>query len=716
MERKGLPAAAGPASHRRHPLPPPLAMPPSVPIQYRSPSSEPQMTNPPLDFTDLPRLDHITPAHIAPAIDTLLEEAEAAVEQARNVAPVTWDTFVTPLQDATEKLGRAWGQVTHLQSVMNIPQIREAYNAALPKVTRFFSALGQDQALYAQYRTLARSPGFKAYDQARRKAVENALRDFRLGGAELEDDKRARFTEVQQELASLSAKFSENLLDATDAFALYVEDEAELAGLPADVLAACAAAAREDGRQGWKLTLHMPCYLPVLTYADSRDLRETLYRAYGVRASESGPAELDNSDNIERILALRAELAALLGFDSYAEVSLATKMAKTPDEVLGFLRELAGKAKPHAQRDRAELEAFARDELGLETLEPWDLAWASEKLRQSRYSYSALEVKQYFTEPEVLGGLFTLILDLYGLKVEQDEAPIWHEDVRFYRLVDAGGRLVGQFYLDPYARSGKRGGAWMDDCRNRRQRAGSDQTPVVYLVCNFGRGVGGKPATLGHDEVLTLFHEMGHGLHQLLTEVGTLPVAGINGVEWDAVELPSQFMENFCWEWERVRAMSAHVDTGEPLPRDLFGRMLAAKNFQSGMQTVRQLEFALFDMLLHSGAEAAKDGVMALLERVRDEVAVNRPPAWHRFPHQFGHIFAGGYAAGYYSYKWAEVLSADAYAAFEEAPEALAETGARFRREILARGGSRPALENFTAFRGREPEIDALLRHSGMAA
>ena len=674
------------------------------------------MTNPLLDFSGLPRFDAIRAGHVAPAIDALLAEAKTAVERARTVEPVTWDAFVEPLQDATERLTRAWRQVSHLQAVVNTPELREAYNAALPEVTRFSSALAQDQALYAQYRALAEAPEFEGYDAVRRKTVENALRDFRLGGAELPEDGRARFAEVQQELATLSAKFSENLLDATDAFALYVEDEAELAGLPADVLAACRAAAEADGRPGWKLTLHMPCYLPVQTYADNRGLRETLYRAYGVRASESGPAGLDNSDNIERILALRAEHAALLGFGSYAEVSLATKMAKTPDEVLAFLRELAAKARPHAERDRAELEAFARDELGLETLEPWDLAWASEKLRQSRYSYSALEVKQYFTEPEVLGGLFALIEDLYGLKVEQDEAPTWHEDVRFYRLVDAAGRLVGQFYLDPYARTGKRGGAWMSDCRNRRQRAGGDQTPVVYLVCNFGRGVGGKPATLGHDEVLTLFHEMGHGLHQLLTEVGALPVAGINGVEWDAVELPSQFMENFCWEWERVRAMSAHVDSGEPLPQDLFERMLAAKNFQSGMQTVRQLEFALFDMLLHSDAEEAKDGVMPLLERVRDEVAVNRAPEWHRFPHQFGHIFAGGYAAGYYSYKWAEVLSADAYAAFEEAPDALAETGERFRREILSRGGSRPALENFTAFRGREPEIDALLRHSGMAA
>lgn len=679
------------------------------------------MTNPLLDFSGLPRFDAITPAHVAPAMDALLAEAEAAVTHGRTVAPVTWEGFITPLEDATERLGRAWGVVGHLQAVVNTPELREAYNAALPRVTRFFSALAQDQALYAQYRTLAQSPEFAGFDQARRTAVENALRDFRLGGAELEEDQRARFAQLQEDLAAAGARFSENLLDATDDFALYVEDEAELAGVPADVRDACRAAAAEDGRKGWKLTLHMPCYLPVQTYADNRELRETLYRAYGVRASEAGPAELDNSDLIERTVTLRTEMARLLGFTNYAEVSLATKMADAPDDVLDFLRELAGKALPHARRDRAELEEFARDELGLDTVQPWDLAWASEKLRQARYAYSALEVKQYFTEPKVLDGLFGLIHDLYGLRVEPDQAPTWHEDVRLYRLVDGDGRLVGQFYLDPYARSGKRGGAWMNDCRNRRRLAGGDQTPVVYLVCNFGKGMDGKPATLSHDEVVTLFHEMGHGLHQLLTEVGELPVAGINGVEWDAVELPSQFMENFCWEWPRVRAMSAHVDTGEPLPRELFDRMLAAKNYHSGMQTVRQLEFALFDMMLHSGAEAGDDAidaaqVLALLEQVRDEVAVIRPPSWHRFPHQFGHIFAGGYAAGYYSYKWAEVLSADAYAAFEEAPDALADTGARFRREILARGGSRPALENFKAFRGREPEIEPLLRHSGMTA
>ncbi len=674
------------------------------------------MTNPLLDFSGLPRFDAIRPEHVAPAIDRLIADAEAAVQAAETAAPVDWEHFVVPLDDATERLARAWNQVAHLEGVVNTPELREAYNAALPKVTRFWSALGQNLALFAQYRRLAASPAFAGYGDARRKVVENELRDFRLGGAELPDAEKARHGEIREELSALSAKFSQNVLDATDAYALHVEDEAKLAGLPADVVAACRAAAEKEGRSGWKLGLQMPVYLPVQAYADDRELRATLYRANAVRASELGDAPaLDNSALIGRILALRHELAVLLGFASYAQYSLATKMADTPDEVLAFLRDLAARAKPHARRDRAELEAFAKERLGIGTLEAWDLGYASEKLKQARYSFSAQEVKQYFTEPAVLAGLFGVIGDLYGLRVEADSAPVWHEDVRFFRLVDGDGRLVGQFYLDLYAREGKRGGAWMDDCRNRRETARGAQTPLVYLVCNFGKGVDGKPATFTHGDVTTLFHEMGHGLHQLLTRVGELGVAGINGVEWDAVELPSQFMENFCWEWARVQAMTAHGDGGEPLPRVLFERMVAAKNFQSGMFTVRQLEFALFDMELHDGLEPAQDEVQRLLDRVRAEVAVNHPPAWNRFQHQFSHIFAGGYAAGYYSYKWAEVLSADAYAAFEEAPDRVAETGARFRSEVLSRGGSRAAAENFRAFRGRAPRIDALLRHSGMA-
>ncbi|GAB3064081.1 M3 family metallopeptidase [Stenotrophomonas tumulicola] len=672
--------------------------------------------NPLLDFSGLPRFDQIRPEHIGPALDVLLADAEAAVAAAERVQPVTWESFVVPLDDATERLWRAWGQVGHLQAVVNTPELREAYNQNLPRVTRFGSALGQNLALFRQYQVLASGPDAGGFDEPRRKVLDNTLRDFRLGGAELDGPDKERFTAIKEELSALAAKFSQNVLDATDAWSLFVEDETRLAGLPQDVRDSARAAAGKDGKQGWKLTLQMPCYLPVQTYAEDRDLREILYRASAQRASEFGDEALDNSGNIERILALRAELATLLGFGSYADYSIATKMAQDPAEVLAFLRDLAARAKPFAAKDRAELERFARDELRLDSLQAWDLAFAADKLKQARYSYSEQDVKQYFSEPKVLDGLFAVIEQLYGLKVQPDTAPAWHADVRFFRLVDAHGALVGQFYLDLYAREGKRGGAWMDDCRNRRQRAdGSVQTPLVYLVCNFGRGAEGKPATFSHNEVTTLFHEMGHGLHQLLTRIGELGVAGINGVEWDAVELPSQFMENFCWEWDHLQAMTANVDTGEPLPRALYDKMLAARNFHSGMATVRQLEFGLFDMLLHERTDSTQEPVLAVLDRVRAEVAVNHPPAWNRFPHQFSHIFAGGYAAGYYSYKWAEVLSADAYAAFEEAPEALAATGARFRDEIIGRGGSRSAAANFQAFRGRAPNIDALLRHSGMA-
>ncbi|MDR7193628.1 M3 family metallopeptidase [Luteimonas terrae] len=672
------------------------------------------MDNPLLDQSGLPRFDEIEPAHVQPAIDALVVEAETALALAGRAQPVTWDNVIAPLEDATQRLGRAWNQVGHLNAVVNTPAMREAYNTALPKVTGFFSALGQDQALFTAYQALSDQADALGLDVLQRRVLAHALRDFRLGGAALADAERARFSEIQQALAKLSSEFSEHVLDATDAFAVYVEDLAELDGLPEETLAAARAAAERDERPGWKLTLQMPSYLPIQTYATNRALRERFYRAYGLRASESGPEALDNGPLIGRILTLRDEQARLLGHANYAELSLATKMATAPDAVLAFLRDLAARARPHAEEDLEALAAFAREQLGIPTLEPWDMSFASDRLRQARYDYSAQTVKRYFTEDRVLAGLFDVIQSLYGLRVERDQAPVWHEDARFYRLTDADGTLVGQFYLDLYAREGKRGGAWMDDCRNRRATADGVQTPVVYLVCNFGRGTGGRPATFTHGEVTTLFHEMGHGLHQLLTQVDSLPIAGINGVEWDAVELPSQFMENFCWEWERVQAMTAHVDTGEPLPRELFDRMLAARNFQSGLQTLRQIEFSLFDMLLHSDFDASRDDVQALLTRVRDEVAVTRIPDWHRFPNQFSHIFAGGYAAGYYSYKWAEVLSADAYAAFEESTDQLSVTGGRFRDEVLSRGGSRDAIENFRAFRGRDPDIAALLRHSGM--
>src|SRR5512139_2627927 len=687
--------------------------------------------NPLLDFSGLPRFAEFKPEYVSPAVDQLLAECRAAVARAEAAdTPAEWDAFVAPLDDANERLGRAWGQVSHLHSVMDSPELREVYNANLPKITVYYAELGQNEALFAKFKALKASPGYAALSAARKKIVENELRDFRLGGAELPADKKARFMQVQEELAQLSAKFEENLLDATNDFALYVDDATELSGVPDDVLAMMKAAAEADGKSGWKITLHMPSYLPVMQYADNRALREQVYRAYVTRASEfppatasgdKGEAKWDNTPLIASILKLRREAAELLGFASYAEVSLAAKMADTPAEVLKFLDELGIRARPYAEKDYAELKAFAREELGIADLQAWDTTYASEKLSVARYSFSDQEVKQYFPEPRVLAGLFRLIETLYGLHVRADSAPVWHPDVKFYTLTDRTGQRVGQFYLDLYARASKRGGAWMDDVITRRRKGDGIQTPVAYLNCNFSGPVGGKPALFTHDEVITLFHEFGHGLHHLLTQVEDLGVSGISGVEWDAVELPSQFMENFCWEWDVLQGMTRHSETKDKLPRALFDKMIAAKNFQSGLQMLRQIEFSLFDLRLHSDYDAnSKQTVQQLLDEVRKEVAVLIPPAFNRFQNSFSHIFAGGYAAGYYSYKWAEVLSADAYALFEDEAEGYGgvlnpEVGHRFWSEILAQGGARPALESFKAFRGREPTIDALLRHNGMA-
>ena len=682
----------------------------------------PMDTNPLLDFSGLPRFAEFKPEFVTPAIDQLLADARAAVARAEAAdTPAEWDAFVAPLDDANEKLGRAWGQVSHLHSVMDSPELREVYNENLPKITIFYAELGQNEALFAKFKALKAHPDYAALSAPRKKIVENELRDFRLGGAELPADKKARFMQVQEELAQRSAKFEENLLDATNDFGLFIDDGAQLAGLPEDVQAMMKAAAEADGKTGWKITLQMPSYLPVMQYADNRALREQIYRAYVTRASEFGKPEFDNTPLIGSILRLRREAAELLGFKSYAEVSLAAKMADTPAEVLKFLDELGARARPYAEKDYEELKAFARGELGLADPQACDNTYVSEKLSVDRYSFSDQEVKQYFPEPRVLAGLFKLIETLYGLHVREDRAPVWHPDVKFYTLTDHGGQRVGQFYLDLYARASKRGGAWMDDVITRRKTNGGIQTPVAYLNCNFSGPVGDKPALFTHDEVITLFHEAGHGLHHLLTQIEELGVSGINGVEWDAVELPSQFMENFCWEWDVLKHMTAHVETGDPLPRALFDKMLAAKNFQSGLQTLRQIEFASFDMHLHddfdpNGSRTAQD----LIDDIRRQVAVIIPPAYNRFPNNFSHIFAGGYAAGYYSYKWAEVLSADAYALFEDEAEGYGgvlnpEVGHRFWSEILAQGGARPALESFKAFRGREPTIDALLRHNGMA-
>ena len=673
--------------------------------------------NPLLDFNGLPRYTEVRPEHVTPAIDQLLTKNRALVERlAAEPAPPTWDGFVQPLEDANERLSRAWGQVSHLHSVLDSPELRQAYNENLPKISQYYAELSQHEGLYRKFKALAAGPEYATLSVARRKIVDNELRDFRLGGAELPDEQKARFKAVQEELARLSAKFEENLLDATNAWSRLVTDESELDGVPDDVKQMFAEMAQAAGQTGWRLNLQAPSYLPVMQFCANRALREEMYRAYVTRASEFGPAQLDNTPLINQILRLRQEAAHLLGYPDYAHVSLVPKMAQTPAEVLDFLDTLARRAKPYAERDMAELREFAAKELDLPDLEAWDVAYASEKLRQARYAFSEQEVKQYFQEPRVLAGLYRLIETLYGLEIRESRAPVWHESVKFFDIRDRTGALIGQFYLDLYARDSKRGGAWMDDAITRRRTRGGIQTPVAYLNCNFSRPVGGKPALLTHDEVITLFHEFGHGLHHLLTRVEDLGVSGINGVEWDAVELPSQFMENFCWEWEVLRHMTAHVETGEPLPRPLFDKMLAAKNFQAGMQTVRQIEFALFDMHLHHDFDpAGAKTPQQLLDEIRRQVAVVIPPAYNRFPNNFSHIFAGGYAAGYYSYKWAEVLSADAYSLFEENGVLNPEVGHRFWSEILAQGGARPAIESFKAFRGREPTIDALLRHNGMA-
>ncbi|MDH4446275.1 MAG: M3 family metallopeptidase [Acidovorax sp.] len=676
------------------------------------------MSNPLLDYSGLPPFERISPQDVAPAVDMLLERASSALETVTAPDfPARWDAIAKVLDVATEKLGMAWGAISHLNSVADTPELRAAYNAALPKVTEFWTRLGADERLYAKYKAI--DPATLSPEQ--RQAHLNAVRNFVLSGAELTGAAKERFAQIQERQAELSQKFSENALDATDAYAYYATPE-ELAGVPSDVQQAALEAAQAEGKTGYKLTLKMPCYLPVMQFAASSALREKLYRAYATRASDQADGDarkFDNSALIGEILALRKEEAQLLGYASFGEVSVVPKMAQSPAEVVGFLRDLAQRARPYAEKDVADLRQFAAEHLALTSPQAWDWPFISEKLKEARYAFSEQEVKEYFTAPKVLGGLFKIIETLFEVSIRRDEASVWHPAVEFYRI-ERAGQLVGQFYLDQPARTGKRGGAWMDDVRTRwlRPDTGVLQTPVAHLVCNFASGVDGKPPLLTHDDVITLFHEFGHGLHHMLTQVNERDVSGIGGVEWDAVELPSQFMENFCWEWDVLKHMTAHVDTGEPLPRELFDKMIAAKNFQSGMQTLRQIEFALFDMLLHTEHNPADD-FMPLLNKVRSEVSVLQPPSFSRTAHTFSHIFAGGYAAGYYSYKWAEVLSADAYAAFEETAGAdglpSIETGRRYRTAILEAGGSRPAMESFKAFRGREPSLDALLRHQGMA-
>jgi len=693
--------------------------------------------NPLLSFgRGIAAYSEVKPEHIAPAIEFLLKHAQEAVDVATDSkTPSNWDKLAEPLEDATEALGRSWGVISHLNSVADTPELRAAYGAMLPQVTAFFSSLGQNLALYQKFKELSKSPELAKLNRAQKKVIENSLRDFRLGGAELNDADKPRFSAIQDEQAILGKAFSDHVLDATDGFTHLITKESDLVGLPEDVKAAAADTAQQKGLQGWAFTLHFPSYYPVMQYSENRALRRLMYEAYVTRSSELAPEyakgklEWDNTSNMLEQLRLRDEEAHMLGFANFAALSLAPKMANTVDEVDLFLTNFATKAKPFAQRDWDELCEYAKTELGLtDGVQPWDTAFAAERLKQERYSFSENELKQYFPLPKVLDGLFGVIQTLFGVKIESADLPAWHADVQSFAVKDHAGKIRAYFYLDPYARPGKRGGAWMDDARGRRELPnGEIQIPVAYLVCNFAPpvkvdGILRQP-TITHDDVITLFHESGHGLHHLLTQVSALGVSGINGVEWDAVELPSQFMENFCWEWEVLEKMTAHVETGKPLPRELFEKILAAKNFQNGLMTLRQIVMSLTDWRLHSHFDAKAGQGQAVLELSRKIAAdfnVIPQPELSRWINTFSHIFAGGYAAGYYSYKWAEVLSADAYSAFEEAAKLTGsvldpQTGTRYREEILEVGGSRPAAESFKAFRGREPSIDALLRHGGLA-
>ena len=666
-----------------------------------------------LHLGEEPRFDQIKTEDIKPALQTAIAEAREQIAAIKAQTHTDWANTVEKLTDITERVGRIWSVVSHLNSVVDTPELRAVYNELMPEITIFFTEIGQDIELYNRFKIIKNSAEFDTLSPAQQTKLNHDLRDFVLSGAELPPEQQAELAQLQTEGAQLGAKFAQNIQDATDAFGIYFDDAAPLAGIPEDSIAMFAAA-QSEGKTGYKIGLQIPHYLAVIQYADNRELREQIYRAYVTRASElSDDGKFDNTANIDRTLENALKTAKLLGFKNYAELSLATKMADTPEQVLNFLHDLARRAKPFAEKDFAEIKAFARESLNIEDPQSWDLSYAAEKLRQAKYAFSETEVKKYFPISKVLAGLFAQIKKLYGIELAEKTVPVWHKDVRYFELKQ-DGQTIGGVYMDLYAREGKRGGAWMDGYKSRRRFAdGTLQLPTAYLVCNFTPPVGDKEARLSHDEIITLFHETGHGLHHLLTQVDEVGVSGINGVEWDAVELPSQFMENFVWEYDVLAQMSSHEETGAVLPKELFDKMHAAKNFQRGMFLVRQMEFALFDMeIYHQEDEGRLKEWPQILDKVRQEVAVTQPPAYNRFALSFSHIFAGGYSAGYYSYAWAEVLSADAYAAFEESDD-VAETGRRFWKEILAVGGSRNAAESFKAFRGREPSLDALLRHSG---
>jgi len=674
------------------------------------------MMNPVLYRESLPLFDRIEPDHVSPAIESVLNEANTLIHSLKEMnAPTSWNNFVEPIEIISEKISRAWGQIEHLNAVVNSDSLRKAYNDNLIKLTEFYTNLSQDESLYKKYQSLKDSEVFKSLTPSQKRIIDNVLREFKLGGAELNETDKKRFKVIQEKLAKLSTQFEENILDATNEFSIFVDHLDELIGIPEENIKKAHAEAKEDKKEGYKFTLHFPSYLPVMQYADNRTLREKLYHAYATRASELASPKFDNTNLIEEILSLRYESSKLLGFKHFTEMSLVTKMAKSSEEVITFLMDLANKAKPFALKDMDELKSFAKT-LKIEKLEAWDIAYVSEKLRQAKYSFSENEVKQYFPEHRVLKGLFKVVETIFKLKIIKSDAPTWHKDVSFYSIKNENDELIGQFYFDLYARNHKRGGAWMDEAISRYKNSLGSSHPVAFLTCNFSSPSDNKPALFSHDDVITLFHEFGHGLHHMLTKVDDYSISGIKGVEWDAVELPSQFMENFCWEWDVVKHMTEHVDNKNTLPKNLFDKMIEAKNFQSGMQTLRQIEFSLFDIRLHTEySDQNKINPLKLLETIRDEIAVVRPPSWNRFPNSFSHIFAGGYAAGYYSYKWAEVLASDAFSLFEEEGILSSHAGQKFQNEILSQGGSRPAMESFIAFRGREPTVDALLRHSGMA-
>lgn len=679
------------------------------------------MTNPLLQTQPLPCFSQILPEHVEPALNQVLDQAKKTVDTLLStLTEPTWESLVLPMEELDASIDRVWSPVSHLNSVMNSDELRVAYNACLPKLSEFGTELGQNEALFNAYKQLAESEHYNQLDVAQKKVIDNAVRDFRLSGVELSQTDRDKFKHISQQLTELTAKFEENLMDATHAWKKHITDDSLLAGLPESTIAMAEQFAKRDGLEGWLFTLDFPSYMPVMSYADNREFREEMYTAFATKASDQGPnaGKWNNTDVMNDILKLRHELAQLIGFNNHAERSLATKMAQSPQQVLDFLNDLAARSKPIAETEFEELKAYAKEQGHEGELQSWDVTYFAEKLRQQRYSISQEELKPYFPEDKVVLGLFAVVNRLYGLDIkERHDIDVWHKDVRFFDIFDGDGELRGQFYLDLYARNHKRGGAWMDECLVRRQTEQGVQTPVAFLTCNFSEPVGDKPALFTHDEVTTLFHEFGHGLHHMLTKIHHAGVSGINGVAWDAVELPSQFMENWCWEREALDLISGHYQTGEVLPQDLFDKMIAARNFQSAMTMVRQLEFSLFDFRLHLEYKPDQaDQVDKILAEVREQVSVVKPPKFNRFAHSFSHIFAGGYAAGYYSYKWAEVLSADAFSKFEEKGIFDRETGLEFLQSILEQGGSREPMELFIEFRGREPEIDALLRHSGIAA